>query len=277
MLRLMTQLVRLLENKGDGVNEALCAVKLLLPLKREPGARACRGVSNQHDPKKPRFGRRANRSETPYVVSYNDLRGLCHWPWGWARARPTPTQHAAPTRAVPTKTAPDSTTRLRAWTAPKNRAVDLSQTVPLVCRVGHQLPADVGGLDAQGFSPAEMMADGNHQPGSGEGALDPRRGMNLQLSRGDQLSGEPAFDDRVADQHVGVEGVAFFFDHEHPAGPDVLRHRPRDAIVAHVHVATAALAHGGGGGHRHLPVRFRTGNSEPASARGRAWEAPGAG
>ena len=25
-----------------------------------------------------------NRSETPYVVSYNGLRGLRHWPWKWS-------------------------------------------------------------------------------------------------------------------------------------------------------------------------------------------------
>ncbi|MCX6923224.1 MAG: glucans biosynthesis glucosyltransferase MdoH, partial [Verrucomicrobia bacterium] len=46
----------------------------------------------------------------------------------------------SPTSALPTKTAPDSTTRLRAWTSPKKRPVDRRCAVPEISRLATNSP-----------------------------------------------------------------------------------------------------------------------------------------
>lgn len=113
-----------------------------------------------------------------------------------------------------------------------------------------EFAGDFRPADAQKLGPLETVAGRNDEAARIEAAFDRGRRVNLQRAMGDDLANETPFDDRLADQRIGIEDVAFFFDNQASVSAKVFRNRLCDLIVAQVHMAAAAFAHGGLGGGR---------------------------
>src|ERR1700690_4261156 len=84
--------------------------------------------------------------------------------------------------------------------------------------------------------------------GGGQTAFDIGSGINRQRTFGNQFAMEFSPDDRVTDDALGVENVAFELNDERALGFEVFGEGAGDAVIVQVHVLAAPLAHRGFGG-----------------------------
>src|SRR5436305_14621462 len=109
---------------------------------------------------------------------------------------------------------------------------------------GDEIACDVSFDQVKGFGPAEAVSGWDDEARGLECAFDFGPGVNLQRALGGQLAEQPALEDGFADDGIGVEEKAAFFDDEAPFGFEMLGGCVGDLIVPQVDVAAAPLAHG---------------------------------
>ena len=79
--------------------------------------------------------------------------------------------------------------------------------------VGNEFATDFGSTDSKEFRPAEAVSGGKDEFAGIEAAFDGGSGINFETPVGDELADQAAFDDRFANERIGIKDVTLFFDH----------------------------------------------------------------